>query len=273
MRGDAVRLLEEDEFRDVLVPVMGVEEVVLPVLLEDKRACRHRLRRIPAEDEVYGIIVSTIQTLYADVAIIYEAMMGVRDGVYSLNIFDTPPHAVELHSDIRAAALPQDGAVLGVVGNLPDACRGLYQSLVAVVVELGEEFLPQRRGVAEIGDLGVLVEAVSRVGMIGAKVQRGSAVANVVVLVGVFRQVRGRRVLRSGHEFASVVVAVVVRPRLAHHRARAGYRGAPSRRVVHVVVLRDDPAVDVVPNLRQKVAALLVGVVRGSRAAVLEAAL
>ena len=49
---DAVRLLEEDEFRDVLVAVVGVEEVVLPVLLEDERACRHRLRRIPAEDEV-----------------------------------------------------------------------------------------------------------------------------------------------------------------------------------------------------------------------------
>ena len=28
MRGNAVRLLEEDEFRDVLVSIVGVEEVV-----------------------------------------------------------------------------------------------------------------------------------------------------------------------------------------------------------------------------------------------------
>ena len=49
------------------------------------------------------------------------------------------------------------------------------------------------------------------------------------------------------------------------------FSSAPSRRVVHVVVLRDDPAVYVVPNLRQQVAARLVGVVRRARTAVLEA--
>ena len=53
---DSVRLLEEDELRDVLVAVVGVEEVVLSVFLEDKRACRHRLRRIPAEDEVDCVV-------------------------------------------------------------------------------------------------------------------------------------------------------------------------------------------------------------------------
>ena len=56
-----------------------------------------------------------------------------------------------------------------------------------------------------------------------------------------------------------------------HSSSMMQFSSASPRRVVHVVVLRDDAAVDVVPYLRQQVAALLVGVVRGSRAAVLEA--
>ena len=145
MRCDSVRLLEEDELRDVLVPVVGVEHVVLPVLLEDERACRHRLRRIPAEHEVNGVVRRSVEALDAEITVVHEAVVRVGDAVHHLDVFDATPHTIELHHEVRRAALPQDGAVLPVVGNLPDACRGLDESLVAIQVKCGDKFLAQRR--------------------------------------------------------------------------------------------------------------------------------
>ena len=126
MGGDAVGLLEEDEFGDVLVAVVGVEEVVSAAALEDERSRRDRLRRIPAEHEVDCVVGSGIEPLDADVAIIDEAMVGVGDATHRLDVFDAPPHAVELHHDVRSTALPQDGAVLGVVSDLPKHIFTLY---------------------------------------------------------------------------------------------------------------------------------------------------
>ena len=216
VRGDSVRLLEEYEFRDVLVAVVGVEEVVLPVLLEDERACRHRLRRIPAEHEVDGVVGRPVQALDAEVAVVYEAVVGVGDAVRCLDVFDAPPHAVELHYNVRRSASPGYWPVLAVVGNLPDAGRGLDESLVAIQVKCGDKFLAQRRRVAEVGYLGVLVEGVGCIGSVRAEVEGREAVPDVVVLVCVFVQ---RRVLDRVRKLAPVVVAVAVRPRLAHHRA------------------------------------------------------
>ena len=162
MRGDSVRLLEEYEFRDVLVPVMGVEEVVLPVLLEDEWACRHRLRRIPAEDEIDGIVGGSVQPLDAEIAIIDEAMVGVCHAAYRLDVFDATPHAVELHCYVSAAALPQDGAVLAIVSDGPNASRGLNESLISVVVELRQE------SVRAFNDVRVLVEGVGCIGSVRA---------------------------------------------------------------------------------------------------------
>ena len=55
VRRDASRLLEGDDVGDVLVPVVRVEHVVLPVLLEDERTRRNRLRRIPCNNETEGL--------------------------------------------------------------------------------------------------------------------------------------------------------------------------------------------------------------------------
>ena len=186
MRGDSVRLLEEYEFRDVLVPVMGVEEVVLPILLQDNRACRHRLRRIPAEHEVYGIVGSGIEPLDAKVSVVHEAMVDVCHATHRLDILHSPTHAVEGHYYVRAAALPQDGAVLAVVGDGPYSSRSLYERLVAVVVELRQE------SARAFHDVRVLVEGVGGIGSVRAKVERREAVPDVVIGIFIF----GRRGLR-----------------------------------------------------------------------------
>ena len=189
VRGDAACLLEEDELRDILVSVVRVEHVVLPVLLEDERAGRHRLRRVPAKHKVYRVVRRAVQPLDAEITVVHEAVVGVCDAVHRLDVFDAPPHTVELHHDVRRFALPQDRAVLAVVGDLPIAGRGLYKRLVPVVVELRQESSGAFR------DVRVLVEAVGNICTISAEVERFDAVADVVVLVGVLRQVRGRRVL------------------------------------------------------------------------------
>lgn len=60
---------------------------------------------------------------------------------------------------------------------------------------------------AEVGDLGVLVEAVGRIGSVCAEIQGSEAVAYVVVLVGVFVE---HRVLHGVRQLAAGVVAVCV---------------------------------------------------------------
>ena len=55
MRRDASRLLEGDDVGDVLVPVMGIEEVPSALTLQYKRTRRNRLRRIPCNNETEGL--------------------------------------------------------------------------------------------------------------------------------------------------------------------------------------------------------------------------
>ena len=68
--GDAVGALEEDEVGDVLVPVVRVEERILSVLLHYHRAGGDRLRRIPAEGEIDGVVRRCIEPLDAEVSVV-----------------------------------------------------------------------------------------------------------------------------------------------------------------------------------------------------------
>ena len=175
---------------NILVAVVEVEEIVSPRdALHPQGAGCNWLGRIPSEGEVTRVVVRAVQPLDAEITVVHEAVVGVCDAVHRLDVFDAPPHTVELHHDVRRFALPQDRAVLAVVGDLPIAGRGLYKRLVPVVVELRQESSGAFR------DVRVLVEAVGNICTISAEVERFDAVADVVVLVGVLRQVRGRRVL------------------------------------------------------------------------------
>ena len=86
--------------------------------------------------------------------------------------FDTSAHAVKDHRDDGVVLFPEDGAVFGVVGYLPNAGRSLDKGLVSVSVVL-------RR---EVVDGGVLIEVVGSVGFAFG----GRAVSDVVVGIGNF---------------------------------------------------------------------------------------
>ena len=47
---DAITGFKVDEFRNVLVPVKGVEEFITCATLGEKRPRRHRFRRVPNEE-------------------------------------------------------------------------------------------------------------------------------------------------------------------------------------------------------------------------------
>ncbi len=102
----------------------------------------------------------------------------------------------------------------------------------------------------ELENGGVLIEFVGTVRERVVRLDRRFAVADVVVLVGVFRDT----VLRGGDKLVAVVVAVGVAAALAHHRSRAADRRAAAEGVVRVVVLRGDRAVDGISHLREEIA-------------------
>ena len=55
VRRDSSCLLERDDVGDVLVPVVRIEEVPSALALQDERTRRHRLRRIPCDNETEGL--------------------------------------------------------------------------------------------------------------------------------------------------------------------------------------------------------------------------
>ncbi len=109
--------------------------------------------------------------------------------------------------------------------------------------------------------MGILIEGIRRVGMVGAKIQRRNAVADIIVLVGVFVQ---RRVLDCVRKLVAAIVAVDVVSRFSHARAATRHLRAASDSVVHVVVLRDDVAERRVLDLSKQVARQLIRPVRTS---------
>ena len=117
--------------------------------------------------------------------------------------------------------LPENRAVLAVVGDGPDASCCLDQGLVSIVVELRSECLTRRRGESGVGDFGVLVELIRGVDGIRTALRRALAVADVVEVVAVaIRGIDlGGRIRQLAAHIVEIGVGVGRRERRARLRA------------------------------------------------------
>lgn len=149
------------------------------------------LGRVPDEAVGRGSTAYTVAVARnTEIVVVGGRVVAVCRCAARLEIQHTSSHSVEEHHDIGRAARPKNRTVLTVVGDRPDAGGGLDEGLVSVVVELRDEGLTRRRGERRVGDGGVLVEAVRNIRTVSTEVEGSQAVADVVVLVGVFG--RGR---------------------------------------------------------------------------------
>ena len=199
VRGDAVLEGMVEDLGDVLVAVVGVEEIEIPILgTHDERSCGDGLGGIPHELSSDGVAVGGIQPLDAEEVVVDEA--EVRGDLTStcLLVVHAAAHAVEGHGDHGVAGLPADGAVFGIVQNRPNAGLGLDEGLISIVVVLGREVVNR----------GVLIEIVGGVGLAfsGGAVShlayaRGRIYSDVVVGIGG---------LIGGNQFIADVVAVLL---------------------------------------------------------------
>ena len=116
-------------------------------------------------------VVGTTKLLDAEVVVVDETLEGFC-AILHCPHFDTAAHAVKNHRDDGVVLFPEDGAVFGVVGYLPNAGRSLDKGLVSVSVVLRHEVVNRR----------VLIEIVGSVGF----TLGGRTVADVVVGIGNF---------------------------------------------------------------------------------------
>ena len=150
----------------------------------NKRAGGDGFRGIPDVGVEEGVVCAT-ELLDAEVVIVDEALKRFLAILHRAH-FDAAAHAVKGHGDYCVAGLPTDGAVLGVIGDGPNAGFGLDEGLIAIVVVLGREVV----------DGSVLVEVVGRVGF----ALGGGTVSDVIVGIGN---------IVCGNELVSNVVTVL----------------------------------------------------------------
>ena len=154
--GDTVLESVVKDLGDVLVAVVGVEEVETPILgAHDERPCSNGLGGIPHELGTDGVAVVGIQPLDAEKVVVDKAEVHGNLTVSCLLIVHAAAHAVKCHRDNRITPRPTNGSVFGVVGNRPNPSGSFDQCLVAIRIVLGREVI----------DGGVLVETVGRVGL------------------------------------------------------------------------------------------------------------
>ena len=104
--------------RDVLVAVVGVEEIEAPVLgTHDERTRGDGLRGIPEKLGADGVAVGGIQPLDAEVVVVNEAEVRGNLSGACFAIVHAAAKSVEGHRDHGVAGLPANGAVLGVILN------------------------------------------------------------------------------------------------------------------------------------------------------------
>ena len=123
--GDAVLEGVVEDLGDVLVAVVGVEEIEAPVLgTHDERTRGDGFGWIPHKLGADGVAVGGIQPLDTEKVVVDEA--EVRDDLTGtcLSIVHAAAHAVKGHRDDGVAGLPADGAVFGIVGDRPNAGGG-----------------------------------------------------------------------------------------------------------------------------------------------------
>ena len=165
--GDAVLKGVVEDLGDVLVTVVGVEEIEIPILgTHDERARGDGLGGVPDKLRPHGVPLRGIQPLDAEVAVVDEAFLLGHHVALAFPHPHAAAHAVKGHRDHGVAGLPTDGAVFGVVGNRPNAGLGLDERLVTVGIILWSEVINR----------GVLVESVGGVSLAFG----GGAVSNIV---------------------------------------------------------------------------------------------
>ncbi len=159
---DKYLIIVRNKLCHILVAVMSHTNFIHSWFINNQRSGRNGFGYVPDESKIDGVAVGGVKALDTEIIVVEEAVIGVgfgRRGLRpsrSLPVLDTPSYAVEGHDDVgrrrRRAACPEDGPVLTVVLDGPDARGGLDQRLVAVVVELGEESITQSHRGTEVGD-------------------------------------------------------------------------------------------------------------------------
>ena len=171
MRGDAVLRGVVEYLGDVLVAVVGVEEIEVPILgTHDERTRSDRLGGIPHKLCTDGVAVGGIQPLDTEKVVVNKAeVCGNLTGT-RLSIVHATTETIKGHGDDRVALRPADGAVFGIVNDGPSAGLGLDEALISIVVVLWREVI----------DGGVLVEIIGGVGLAFG----GGAVSDIIVVIG-----------------------------------------------------------------------------------------
>ena len=95
---DAITGFKVDEFRDVLVPVKGVEELVASGIGEhEERTCSHGFGWIPNEEIHLRIVVQRVQLLHAEVVIVDKAVVLSYLSIHLFLVEDATAHKIEIH--------------------------------------------------------------------------------------------------------------------------------------------------------------------------------
>ena len=118
MGGDAVLKGVVEDLGDVLVTVVGVEEIEAPVLgAHGQRPRGDGLGGIPHKLGADGVAVGGVQSLDAKEVVVNKAEVRGNLPGARLVILHAAAKAVEGHRDDRVAELPADGAVFGIVND------------------------------------------------------------------------------------------------------------------------------------------------------------
>ena len=137
------------------VPAVGVPG---GILLDGQGAGGYRLGGVPGDEPETGMVGAlAVAACDLQVATVEEAVAGGDDAVFRHHLGGAAPHVVvgAGNGEVLSLFAEQHGAVLGIVGHIPDACAGLDAGLVAVVIVGGREDI-----VRLVFDGGVLVEGV-----------------------------------------------------------------------------------------------------------------
>ena len=144
-------------FPDVLgeIPAVGVPG---GILLDGQGAGGNILCRVPGNEPETGVGGAlAVAAGYLQIATVEEAVAGGDDAVFRHHLGGAAAHVVVSTGHAHAIVVlgEKDGAVLGVIGDIPDTRAGLDAGLVAVVIVGGCEDI-----VRLVLDGGVLVEGV-----------------------------------------------------------------------------------------------------------------
>ena len=93
---DAISGLEVDEFRDVLVPVKGIEEFVIAGVGDHKERARgHGFSRVPNEEIYLRVVIQCIKFLHTEIVVVDKLMMRNRFTIHLFLVEDAAAHTVK----------------------------------------------------------------------------------------------------------------------------------------------------------------------------------